>query len=183
MSPKKKDAIYKKNTLANVVKGRQQDNIARGFYGFQIFLLEYYQAVKKTYKIDYETYMCLFVILNHTIYELNKNRIYEDMQGLADDIMDTFKQKDFFKTRSKKITVTSISQSLDIPLETARRKIDNLIKKKLIIRSQEDGLKLTDKFLEVHKPFAYENVKRFGKVIRQLDHVGLIELLKADKVT
>lgn len=67
MSPKKKDAIYKKNTLANVLKGQQQDNIARGFYGFQIFLLEYYQAVKKTYKIDYETYMCLFVILNQLI--------------------------------------------------------------------------------------------------------------------
>lgn len=181
MLTEKKNKLYKKNTLKKVLQG-QQDNIARGFYGFQIFLLEYYQAVKKTYKIDYETYMCLFVILSHTIYEINKVKIYEDIQGLADDILDTFKQKDFFKTKSKKITVTSISQSLDIPLETTRRKVDNLIKQKLISRSLEDGLKLTDKFIEVHKPFAYENVKRVGKLIRQFDHVGLIELLKQDKV-
>lgn len=182
MLTEKKNKLYKKNALKKVLQG-QQDNIARGFYGFQIFLLEYYQAVKKTYKIDYETYMCLFLILSHTIYEINKVKIYEDMQGLADDILDTFKQKDFFKTKSKKITVSSISQSLDIPLETTRRKVDNLIKKKLISRSPEDGLKLTDKFIEVHKPFAYANVKRVGKLIRQLDHVGLIELLKQDKVT
>ena len=95
MLTEKKNKLYKKNTLKKVLQG-QQDNIARGFYGFQIFLLEYYQAVKKTYKIDYETYMCLFIILSHTIYEINKVKIYEDMQGLADDILDTFKQKYFF---------------------------------------------------------------------------------------
>ena len=55
-----------------------------------------------------------------------------------------------------------------------------------IILSQEEidaAIALVPEKLKQDIQFAHANVKRVGKLIRQLDHVGLIELLKQDKVT
>ena len=68
----------------------------------------------------------------------------------------------------RKLTIFAVSNILELPKETVRRKVEILKKKKLISRSTKLGLLPTDKIDELIKPFAKKELNDLSKFLRQL---------------
>lgn len=144
-------------------------------YAFQVFLTDYYRRVKTDYKIDFDTFMIIVVVTQHAIYEANKTRVapVAELDELKKEVEQT-RSEGFFKTRGRKLGINSISNVLEMPEETTRRKIENLIKKKILAKSKIDGIILGDDFLKHHSPFADKTIKSFKALIRQMNRSNLI---------
>ena len=87
------------------------------------------------------------------------------------------KKLEIFTTK-KKLTIFAVSNLLDIPKETVRRKIELLKKKKLITHSSKNGLLPTEKIEEIMKPFASKELKTLATFLQTLKkHKVLDQLL------
>ena len=95
------------------------------------------------------------------------------------------------QTRSKKIdehwgqkrlTIFAISNIMNLPKETVRRKIEVLKKKKLINHSTKTGLVPTDKVEEIMKPFASSELKALSKFLQALKKHKVLDQLLSYKV-
>ena len=69
----------------------------------------------------------------------------------------------------KKLTVFAVSNIMNLPKETVRRKIENLKKKKFISYSTKEGLLTTEKIEEVMKPFASKELYTLAKFLQALN--------------
>ena len=109
--------------------------------------INHYQEVKKIFKIDYDSQMILVTVYAHYIYQTLKpdlkknideevgsdwNRIFSAIKNLS--------EKD--RKYMVKLSIFSVSQVLDIPKESARRKVNQLIKKKYLDYSVKKGLSM-----------------------------------------
>lgn len=144
-------------------------------YAFQVFLTDYYRRVKTDYKLDFDTFMIISVVMQHAIYESNKVRVapVAHLDQLKKDVEQT-RSEGFFKTRGRKLGINSISNVLEMPEETTRRKIESLVKKKILAKSKIDGIILGEDFLKYHSPFADKTIKSFKALIRQMNRSNLI---------
>ena len=144
-------------------------------YAFQVFLTDYYRRVKTDYKLDFDTFMIISVVMQHAIYESNKDRVapVAHLDQLKKDVEQT-RSEGFFKTRGRKLGINSISNVLEMPEETTRRKIESLVKKKILAKSKTDGIILGDDFLKHHSPFADKTIKSFKALIRQINRSNII---------
>ena len=144
-------------------------------YAFQVFLTDYYRRVKTDYKLDFDTFMIIIVVMQHAIYEANKVRVapVTHLDELKKDVEQT-RSEGFFKTRGRKLGINSISNVLEMPEETTRRKIESLVKKKILAKSKTDGIILGEDFLKYHSPFADKTIKSFKALIRQMNRSNLI---------
>ena len=152
-------------------------------YAFLVFLTDYYRRVKVDYKLDFDSFMVIAVVMQHAIYESNKIREepIARLDKLKSDVEQT-RSEGFFKTRGRKLGINSISNVLEMPEETTRRKIENLVKKKILAKSKIDGIILGPDFLKNHSPFADKTLKSFKALIRQMNKNGLVEeFLKENK--
>ena len=70
----------------------------------------------------------------------------------------------------KKLTVFAVSNIMNLPKETVRRKIENLKKKKFIHHSNKEGLLTTEKIEEIMKPFATKELHTLAKFLQALDN-------------
>ena len=64
----------------------------------------------------------------------------------------------------KKLTIFAVSNIMNLPKETVRRKIEALKKKKFITYSTKQGLLPTDKIESVMKPFAEKELANSWKI-------------------
>ena len=71
------------------------------------------------------------VVTQHAIYEANKVRVapVAHLDELKD--VEQTRSEGFFKTRGRKLGINSISNVLEMPEETTRRKIESLVKKNI----------------------------------------------------
>ena len=85
----------------------------------------------------------------------------------------------YFKTQNhkrllkdKKLTIFAVAENLSIPQETVRRKLEKLIKKKLLFYSKSEGLSLGKKFKETIEPLGKidteDCLKLYKKFAKQL---------------
>ena len=158
-------------------------DITKAAYAFQVFLTDYYRRVKKDYKVDFDTFMIIIVVMQHGIYEaqkINDTKIVS-LEGLRQPIQQT-QTEGFFQSKNRKLGINSISNVLEMPEETTRRKIENLIKKGVLKKSQVDGIILGKDFLKIHGPFANKTIKSFKALIRQLNSVGMIDDFIKEKI-
>ena len=88
----------------------------------------------------------------------------------------------FFKTKNRKLGINSISNVLEMPEETTRRKIENLVKKGILQKSKVDGIVVGKDFIKIHSPFADKTIKSFKALIRQLNNIGMIDDFVKDKI-
>ncbi len=144
-------------------------------YAFQVFLTDYYRRVKTDYKIDFDTFMIIVVVTQHAIYEANKTRVapVAKLDELKKEVEQT-RSEGFFKTRGRKLGINSISNVLEMPEETTRRKIESLVKKKILAKSKTDGIILGEDCIKYHSPFADKTIKSFKALIRQMNRSNLI---------
>ena len=77
----------------------------------------------------------------------------------------------------KKLTIFAVSNILELPKETVRRKVEILKKKKLISHSSKLGLLPTDKIDELIKPFAKKELNDLSNFLKQLKSNKLLDPL------
>jgi len=152
-------------------------------YAFQVFLTDYYRRVKVDYKLDFDSFMIIAVVMQHAIYESNKIREepIARLDKLKADVEQT-RSEGFFKARGRKLGINSISNVLEMPEETTRRKIENLVKKKILAKSKIDGIILGPNFLKNHSLFADRTIKSFKALIRQMNRTGLVDEFLKEKI-
>ena len=69
-----------------------------------------------------------------------------------------------------------------MPEETTRRKIENLVKKGILVKSKVDGIILGKDFVKIHSLFADKTIKSFKALIRQLNSTGMIDDIVKEKI-
>ena len=171
-----------KETLVQSTKDLEGD-ISKAAYAFQVFLTDYYRRVKADYQIDFDTFMIIVVVMQHGIYESQKVKAANStgLDNLKKEIQQTTLEG-FFKTKNRKLGINSISNVLEMPEETTRRKIESLVKKQILEKSKVDGIILGKNFLKTHSPFADKTIKSFKALIRQLNNLGMIDDFVKEKV-
>ena len=111
--------------------------------------IRHFLNVKKMAKHDYESHMILLTVYTHFLYQtitlgklLSWTEVFDETE--SEDHKSLMKDK--------KLTIFAVAENLFMPQETVRRKLEKLIKKKLLDYSISDGLSLGKKFKETIEP-------------------------------
>ena len=100
-------------------------------------------------KHDYESHMILLTVYTHFLYQtitLGKSLSWTE-------VFDETESEDHKRLmKDKKLTIFAVAENLSMPQETVRRKLEKLIKKKLLDYSKSEGLSLGKKFKEKIEP-------------------------------
>ena len=134
------------------------------------FRTEQFQQLKKMVGIDYDSFMILSVMGSH--YLKHNNKLGEDWDTVWEDIRSS-KIDELYS--EQKLTIYAVSNILNLPRETVRRKIELLKKKKLINHSTKQGLLPTNKTEELMKPFAGIELKTLSKFLKNLKKNGTLD--------
>ena len=134
------------------------------------FRTEQFQQLKKMIGIDYDSFMILSVMGSH--YLKHNNKLGEDWDTVWEDIRSS-KIDELYS--EQKLTIYAVSNILNLPRETVRRKIELLKKKKLINHSTKQGLLPTNKTEELMKPFAGIELKTLSKFLKSLKKNGTLD--------
>ena len=113
--------------------------------------------------IDYDSFLICSAIGAHF---LKHNTKEGDSWDAVWEATRTKKMHENYK--DKKLTIFAVSNLLELPKETVRRKVEILKKKKLISHSSKLGLLPTDKIDELIKPFAKKELNDLSKFLRKL---------------
>ena len=160
----------------------KSDNVkyANASYSWQTFLIDFYRRIKQYYNFDFDSFMIMIVTVSHVTHENYK----EDpgVDGSYKDFIKEFKHTAPGSLSKRKLGINAISNILEMPEETTRRKIEKLIKQGLLTKSKLDGIILSETFIEKHFPFADQTAKNLGKLIRTFDKAGLLSAAKDFKM-
>ena len=142
--------------------------------------IDHYRQSKKIFKTDYDSHMITIAVFTHFLYgtlnpshekylheELEWGEMYPLVKGLS-------KNK---KKYSDKLSLFSISQILDMPKETVRRKVDALCKTKQLEYSAKDGLTVGDNFELLAKKIAPNDLLSIDKAIKAITKNGGVSKL------
>jgi predicted transcriptional regulator len=127
------------------------------------FRLEQYKDSKSMIGVDFDSFMIMSCIGSHYIRTKTKEGSNWDSiwEQTRTEIIDKH-------LNSKKLTIFAVSNLVNLPKETVRRKIEILKKKKLISYSRNDGLLPTEKTEELMKPFATKELKVLANFLKAL---------------
>ena len=155
-----------KNSINQELKKPITTDFSAGFYDWSIFLTNFYLRVKQVLKIDYESFMILQITLGYYLNTINKSG-----SNSIDDL--SFRFEEIINEKTKKnsrLSVTSISSALNLPRETVNRKIDSLIKRKLLVMDTNKSIFLGPDFQKIFNSFALETTHDLGKLITRWDN-------------
>ena len=111
--------------------------------------INHFLNVKKMAKHDYESHMILSTVYTHFLYQtitLGKSLSWTE-------VFDETASEDHKRLmKDKKLTIFAVAENLSMPQETVRRKLEKLIKTKLLDYSKSEGLSLGKKFKETIEP-------------------------------
>ena len=131
--------------------------------------INHFLNVKKMVKHDYESHMILSTVYTDFLYQtinLGKSLSWTEVF----DETETEDHKRLLK--DKKLTIFAVAENLSMPQETVRRKLEKLIKKKLLEYSKSEGLSLGKKFNETIEPLGKIDIedclKLYKKFAKQL---------------
>ena len=158
----------------------QNTKFANASYSWQTFLIDFYRRVRHYYKFDFDSFMIMIVALSHVTYENYKHD--SGMEGSYKDFIRTFKDVAPGSLSKRKLGINAISNILEMPEETTRRKVEKLIKTGLLYKSKMDGIIMSQNFITKHFPFADQTAKNLGKLIRTFDKAGLLNAAKDFKM-
>ena len=122
-------------------------------YTTVMFLIDHFNCVKNELKIDYESFIILQVVNSHWLYYKKK-----DEKLTWGETWIKIGANDAHKTlQKKKLSILAISQILKLPQETCRRKIQNLLKKKILKTAKIYEVQKKDKNFKPYKTTNLEN--------------------------
>ena len=134
------------------------------------FRTDQFQQLKKMVGIDYDSFMILSVMGGH--YLKHSDKLRSDWEAVWENLRSS-EIEEFYMVR--KLTIYAVSNMLNLPRETVRRKIEILKKKKLINHSNSTGLLPTIKTEELMKPFAEIELKTLSKFLKNLKKNGSLD--------
>ena len=137
--------------------------------------IDHYKQSKKIFQTDYDSHMITITVFTHFLYgtlnpshekyqheDLEWGEMYPLVKGLS-------KNK---KKYSDKLSLFSLSQILDMPKETVRRKVDALCKTKLLEYSVTQGVTVGDHFEVMAKKMAPVDLLSIEKAIKAIEKNG-----------
>tara|TARA_B110000003_G_scaffold61360_1_gene61744 strand:+ start:1889 stop:2392 length:504 start_codon:yes stop_codon:yes gene_type:complete len=161
-----------KNYINQELKVPITSDFSSGLYDWSIFLSNFYLRVRQVLKIDYESFMILQITLGYYLNTINKSG-----SNSIDDL--SFRFEEIINEKTKKnsgLSVTSISSALNLPRETVNRKIDSLIKEKLLAMNNKSII-LGTNFQKIFGSFALETTHDLGKLITRWNNKDYLNRL------
>ena len=167
-----------------------QKPFAVGMYRFSMFMIDYYSRVRKFLKIDYDSFMIIQTIVSHSLYQLSKKRknsSYSELESEWEKIIqkeeDVLKAITSAKVKSNmKLTISSICLVTALPKETVRRKVNQLIERKLIKNSQQNGLILDKGYAKIFQNFVPATTIEVSKMLKLWERIGVLKNLLNFKI-
>ena len=137
--------------------------------------IDHYIQAKKIFKTDYDSHMITITVFAHFLYG-TLNPSHEKYQHEDLEWGDMYPLvKGLSKSKKKyldKLSLFSISQILDMPKETVRRKVDALCKTKQLEYSVKDGVTVGDNFELLAKKIAPNDLLSIDKAIKAINKNG-----------
>ena len=168
-------------SLAEATKnigGNTGPTFSKGLYEWIMFIISFYSRVRETLKIDFETFIILQVVVSHSLYQVNKtgSKSYSEIKEHVEKLS-TVKLK-----KNLKLTFASISDVIQLPRETVRRKVLELCNRDILKFSSENGIKLGPAYKTIYKEFVSQTTKDMSILVKKWKHSGaLVRLLELDK--
>ena len=132
-------------------KINENENFSSGFYDWAIFLINFYQRINKRLGLDFESFLILQVVVSYNVYLINKNKKLS-LESLSFEFE---KSSNAEFLNNSKLTVTSISSSLNMPRETVKRKVLLLQNNKFLRINPNKTIQLGKKYTEIFPDFAH----------------------------
>ena len=163
----------KLNNKSDVARFGLDASFSKGMYTWVMFVLNFYTRVKETLKIDFESFVILQVVVSHYLYNLNKNGS-KNFAELEKDIA-SYSLKN--KKRSEKLNIASISDILQLPRETVRRKAIKLEKDNILILNTIEGIKLGQAYKTIYKKFVTQTTLDVSSLLNKWKNAGVLDKL------
>ena len=152
-------------------KIKENENFSSGFYDWAIFIINFYQRINKKLGLDFESFLILQVVVSYNVYLINKKK-----EVSLEALSFKFEQSSNSEFLSNlKLTVTSISSSLDMPRETVKRKVLVLQNKKFLKINPNKTIQLGKKYAEVFSEFASGTTLDLARLMQRWDNKGIIK--------
>ena len=155
-----------------------QNQIAEASYGWVATIISFYSRARDFYKIDFDSFMIILVVISHINYVTKKKKskkLVEDMNSFLEDMFSSSMQKEPLSVKGRGLASTSIAHVLGLPEETCRRKIQQLIKKNLLIKSTEQGITVHQNLIKKHKEFGLQTLKDVKFLMRIFTKQNIIK--------
>ncbi len=159
-------------------KQEAEPTFSKGLYEWVMFIISFYARVRETLKIDFESFIVLQVVVSHSLYQLNKtgSKSYSEIKENV-ELLSKVKLK-----KNLKLTFASISDVIQLPRETVRRKVLELCKKDILKFNRENGIKLGPAYKTIYKEFVTQTTADMGTLVKKWKHSGALDkLLELDK--
>ena len=146
---------------------------SNGLYHWVMFILSLYTRVREKLNIDYESFVILQVVVSHSLYEINKsgNKTFAELE----EQMSRMTQKK--NTNTNKLTFASISEVLQLPRETVRRKVISLTKKNILTFNTYGGVKLGPSYKTIYKDFVSQTTSDLSSLVKKWEKSGALKKL------
>ena len=159
-------------------KDLKEPLFSKGLYHWVMFVLSLYTRVREKLNMDYESFVILQVVVSHSLYEINKSGDKTFLE--LEEHMTKITQKKNIKT--SKLTFASISEVLQLPRETVRRKVIALSKKDILTFSTYGGIKLGPSYKSIYKDFVSQTTLDLSSLVKKWEKTGALKtLLELDK--
>ena len=152
-------------------KIKENENFSSGFYDWAIFLINFYQRINKKLGLDFESFLILQVVVSYNVYLINKKKEVS-LEALSFEFEQS-SNSDFLS--NLKLTVTSISSSLDMPRETVKRKVLVLQNKKFLKINPNKTIQLGNKYAEIFSEFASGTTLDLARLMQRWDNKGIVK--------
>ena len=167
-------------SLAEATKkigGNTGPTFSKGLYEWIMFIVSFYSRVRETLKIDFETFIILQVVVSHSLYQVNKtgSKSYAEIKEHVEKLS-------MVKLKKKlKLTFASISEVIQLPRETVRRKVLELCKIDILTFNIENGIKLGPAYKTIYQKFVSQTTVDMKILVKKWKLSGALDkLLESD---
>mgnify|MGYP001024470026 FL=1 len=151
-------------------KIKENENFSSGFYDWAIFLINFYQRINKRLDLDFESFIILQVVVSYNVYLINKNKKLS-LESLSFEFE---KSSNAEFLNDPKLTVTSISSSLNMPRETVKRKVLLLQNKNFVIISPNKTIQMGKNYTKIFPDFASGTTLDLARLIQRWDKKDIV---------
>ena len=154
-------------------KIKENKNFSSGFYDWAIFLITFYQRINKKLGLDFESFLILQVVVSYNVYLINKNK-----EISLESLSFAFEKSSNAKVLSSpRLTVTSISSSLNMPRETVKRKVLLLQNNKFLRINPNKTIQMGKKYTEIFPDFASGTTLDLARLLQRWDKKDIVRQL------
>ena len=151
-------------------KIKENKNFSSGFYDWAIFLITFYQRINKKLGLDFESFLILQVVVSYNVYLINKNKKLS-LESLSFEFE---KSSNAELLNNPKLTVTSISSSLNMPRETVKRKVLVLQNKNFLTINSNKTIQLGKQYVEIFSEFASGTTLDLARLLQRWDKKDIV---------